>query len=85
MKASAEAKTATIDSFSLSPANTKHPLSEDIRQYFRCGSLHHTTTGIAVDPVKTVDKKRLTMDDIWNDFDGAQILASIQRSKKKTK
>jgi hypothetical protein len=80
MKASAESKTATIESFPLSPANTKYPLSKDIRQYFSSGSLHHTTTKIAVDPVKAADKKRFTMGDMWNDFDVSEILASIQRS-----
>jgi hypothetical protein len=38
-----------------------------------------------MDPVKSADKKRkkrLTMSDIWNDFDGAEILASLQQSKR---
>jgi hypothetical protein len=35
-----------------------------------------------MDPVKEADKKRLTMGNMWNDFDGAQILASIYRYKE---
>jgi hypothetical protein len=62
--ASIKLNIATIALFPLSPANTKYPLSKDIRQYFSSISLHHKTTEIAIEPVKAADKKRLTMGDM---------------------